>query len=163
MDFITLRPLQEVDAAAAFKWTGDNEVVAPLFWDAHPDEESTRIFLRDVATRHPWFMAICDHGVPVGAITLDRGSGRAASRAELGYVLRRSAWGRGIATQAVKLTLARGFNDLSVVRIEAFVDPENSASIRVLEKAGMQREAVLRRYVTHRGRVRDRIVFSNLG
>ena len=75
-------------------------------------------------------------------------------------MLARSHWGKGIATQAMRLALSRGFTDLGVRRIEALVDPENHASIRVLEKAGMSREAVLGNYIIHRGRVRDRLLFA---
>lgn len=162
MELISLRPLREADADAVFKWTGDPQVAASLFWDAHPSVEFTRVFLREMSGQHPWFMAICQRNIPVGAITLDRGSGRAVCRAELGYVLRRDLWGQGIATQAVTLALTQGFRDLSIDRIEAFVDPKNLASIRVLQKSGLQQEAILRKYVIHRGCLRDRIVFSKL-
>ena len=71
-------------------------------------------------------------------------------------------WGKGVATQAIRLCLERGFSDLDVERIEAFVDPENLGSVKVLEKAGLIKEALLKSYVIHRGRLRDRFVFSAL-
>lgn len=157
---ITVRPLTSEDASFAFMWTGDHTVTKPLFWDHHPSEQDTAEFLKAVAESHPWFMAICEDGTPVGAITLDKGKGRSECRAELGYVLRKSAWGRGIATEATKIAIARGFDDLNIERIEAFVDPENLASVRVLEKSGMNREAYLNRYLIHRGKVRDRLIFA---
>ncbi|MFZ4404541.1 MAG: GNAT family N-acetyltransferase [Pseudobdellovibrionaceae bacterium] len=162
MGHITLRPLQSADFENAFQWTGDPDVTQSLFWDAHESPNATQVFLKKVAETHPWFMAICFAGKPVGAITLDRGSGRGVKRAEMGYVVAKKYWGQGIATQAIRLCLARGFSDLDVERIEAFVDPENRGSVKVLEKAGLNKDAFLKRYVLHRGLIRDRFVFSAL-
>lgn len=157
---IQLRPIQVEDAIPVYGWTGDPLVTQPLFWDHHPNINFTVDFLKTIATKHPWFMVICLDGQPVGAITLDQGTGRASMRAKLGYVLARSFWGQGITTMAVKKAIERGFKELDIIRIEAFVDPENSASIKVLEKSGLTREAHLQQYVIHRGRIRDRYLFS---
>lgn len=157
---VELRPLVSTDAEAFFCWAGDCEVTHSLFWDAHPSLEAASIFLKNVAEKHPWFMAILYGGIPVGAITLDQGKARAEKRAELGYVLAKKYWGRGIVTEAVKLAIKRGFEDLPVLRIEAFVDPENKASVRVLEKSGMRKEGFLEKYLVHRGKVCDRFIFA---
>lgn len=159
---VSLRPLRAADAEAFMTWAGDPETTRSLFWDHYTDLESARAFLTRVAEAHPWFMAVCLDGIPVGAVTLDRGEGRAARRAELGYVIARAHCGKGVATAAVRLALARGFDDLGLERIEAFVDPENAGSVRVLEKAGLVREAHLRRYLVHRGRTRDRFVYAKI-
>ena len=67
-------------------WGGDPETVRSLFWDHYTDVEIARDFLKRIAEPHPWFMAVCVNGRPVGAMTLDRGTGRAEKRAELGLV-----------------------------------------------------------------------------
>ena len=66
-------------------------------------------------------------------------------RAATGYVLRRDAWGRGLATE-VAVAMARLADDLGVIRLHALCHPENIASARVLAKAGFLREGVLRRH-----------------
>ncbi len=159
-DQVILRPLQVSDAEHVYTWTGDPLVTEALFWDHHPNLSATVDFLQKVATKHPWFMAICLNEKPVGAITLDRGNGRAEKRAELGYVLARAYWGQGITTIAVKKALQKGFRELPILRIESFVDPENRGSVRVLEKSEMKKEAYLSKYLVHRGLVRDRIIFG---
>ena len=159
-DSITLRPLCSQDVDHFLTWGGDPEVTRSLFWDHYDDRETARKFLETIAEKHPWFMAICLGQTPVGAVTLDRGTNRASCRAELGYVVARSHWGRGIATEAVKQALHRGFKDLDVARIEAWVDPENPGSIRTLEKGGLAREAFLKNYLVHRGRMRDRLLYA---
>ena len=57
---------------------------------------------------------------------------------ELAYGLAPDVWGRGYATEAAAACVRAGFEQLGATRIVADVDPENPASIRVLEKAGFE-------------------------
>jgi RimJ/RimL family protein N-acetyltransferase len=141
-------------------WGGDPEVTQSLFWEHYTDIEVARSFIVDVVEKHPWFMAICIDDNPVGAITLDQGKLRASLRAELGYVISKSFWNTGVTSEAVRLALEKGFKDLGVKRIEAYVDPENIGSIRVLEKNGFKLEGLLKKYVVHRGNIRDRHLYA---
>lgn len=59
---------------------------------------------------------------------------------EIGYRLARASWGLGYATEAVIAARDYGFNVLGLTRLIAIIDPENTASIRVAEKAGMRYE-----------------------
>ena len=67
---------------------------------------------------------------------------------ELGYRLIRRHWGRGIATEAARAVRDHAINVLGLTRLIALIDPDNTASIRVAEKIGMQyeKEAVLPGY-----------------
>ena len=66
-----------------------------------------------------------------------------------------------MATAALKRAVATVFGDLDgVERVEALVDADNAASQRALEKAGFQREAVLRSYCVVKGRLRDMVIYS---
>lgn len=70
-------------------------------------------------------------------------------------------WGRGIATEAVRMATAAAFEEWAdLERVEAMADAENPASQRVLEKAGFVREAVLRRYLVLKGKIRDMVMYS---
>ena len=60
---------------------------------------------------------------------------------EIGYRLARPVWGCGYATEAVLAVREYGFNVLCLPRLIAMIDPQNIASIRVAEKAGMRYEA----------------------
>jgi RimJ/RimL family protein N-acetyltransferase len=83
--------------------------------------------------------------------------------AELGYVLGSKYWGKGITTCAVKQVVKVVFSEFShLERLEALVDVENVGSQRVLEKAGFQKEGVLRKYLIRKGKSRDTIMFSLL-
>ena len=57
---------------------------------------------------------------------------------ELGYRLRRSAWGKGYATEGCRALIAKGFTDLDVERVYAETMVVNTASRRVMEKAGLR-------------------------
>lgn len=57
---------------------------------------------------------------------------------ELGFVLRRSAWGHGYATEIGRAQLDYGFNVLGLTRLLALVSPVNNASINALGKIGMK-------------------------
>ena len=57
---------------------------------------------------------------------------------ELGYRLRRSAWGKGYATEGSRALIRKGFTELGVQRVVAFTYGEHRASRRVMEKAGMR-------------------------
>jgi len=56
---------------------------------------------------------------------------------ELGWVLRRDAWGHGYATEAARACAEWGFAELDVPYLTAMVDPDNARSIRVAERLGM--------------------------
>ena len=61
---------------------------------------------------------------------------------EVGYCLKAAAWGRGIATEAAARLIRYGFEELGLNEIVAVTRPENRASHRVLEKAGLRRRGL---------------------
>lgn len=59
---------------------------------------------------------------------------------EIGYRLARAHWGRGLATEAVTVVRDYAFQSLALARLICLIDPANTASIRVAEKAGLRYE-----------------------
>ena len=84
------------------------------------------------------------------------------ARAELGYVLSREHWGKGLMPEAVRAVMAFGFEKLSLNRIQARCIAENLASARVMEKAGMTFEGTLRESEFIKGAYRDIKLYSIL-
>ena len=80
--------------------------------------------------------------------------------ANLGYWVRTSCTGRGIASAAVRLLARFGFEELSLTRIEIVVAEANTPSLRVAEKAGATREGVLRNGLVLHDRALDAVMFS---
>jgi RimJ/RimL family protein N-acetyltransferase len=156
---VTLRPFELSDVDAMMVWASDPQVAARCSWHAYESTEPLLAFIRYVVLPHPWFRAICLAGRPVGAISVTPTGD--PNRAELGYVLARAHWGKGVVTAAVKRTVATVFGEVQgLQRVEALVDVANPASQRVLEKAGFTREAVLRKYGAIKGDVKDMVMFS---
>ncbi|MBR2564235.1 MAG: GNAT family N-acetyltransferase [Paenibacillus sp.] len=83
-------------------------------------------------------------------------------RAEIGYDLLSSCWGKGVMTEVARAVLEFGFNQMQLNKIEAKVDPSNEASIRLLHKLGFQQEGLLRQHEFEKGRYIDLAVFSKL-
>jgi [ribosomal protein S5]-alanine N-acetyltransferase len=80
--------------------------------------------------------------------------------AEVGYWLGQECWGRGMATEALRLFTAYAFDRLGLLRLFALPFADNAASIRVLEKAGFQREGTLRSSAVKFGQPRDQAMFA---
>ena len=82
-------------------------------------------------------------------------------KADLGYWIGEQYWGRGIATECLKLIIDYAFSaELGLKRLCAYVFPENKASIRVLEKNGMNKIGEVNEY--HKLSGRDRTSFTYL-
>ncbi|HEX6790738.1 MAG TPA: GNAT family N-acetyltransferase [Candidatus Krumholzibacteria bacterium] len=107
-----------------------------------------------------YVFAIDVDGFAVGAIGLKPGDDIHRFSAEIGYWLGEEYWGRGITTEAVRAVTDYAFTALELTRVHAEVFHWNTASMRVLEKAGYQREGVLHRSVFKDRQWADEVVFA---
>jgi RimJ/RimL family protein N-acetyltransferase len=129
----------------------DPEVLRYLTWRPNNDISETESFIAgcidawQAGSRFPWVITTTPGDEPVGMIEarIDK------PRAELGYVLARSAWGRGYMTEAVQAVVEVLLALPELYRVWACCDVDNAASARVLEKSGLGWEATLRRYAIH--------------
>ena len=87
---------------------------------------------------------------------------RRNARAELGYDLARWLWGRGLAAEAASAVIDEALRRLPIQKITATASAANVRSTRLLEKLGMQREALLRQHWVHRGKVLDEFRYGFL-
>jgi RimJ/RimL family protein N-acetyltransferase len=76
-------------------------------------------------------------------------------RAEIGYWLARSYWGKGIMTEAVRAYVRYAFNELQLLRLTAHVFEGNAGSARVLEQNGFKLEGRLRKHISKDGQMLD--------
>lgn len=83
-------------------------------------------------------------------------------RAEIGYMLLPEFHGQGIASEAVKATVAYGFEVLQLHSIEAVIDPDNIASEIVLQKNGFVKEAHILENEFYDGKFLDTVIYSLL-
>lgn len=85
---------------------------------------------------------------------------RANRRANLGYWIRTSASGRGVASEAVRRLRDWGFAETDLIRLELFIAVDNKASLRVAEKSGAHFEGTLRHRFFHEGRAQDATIWA---
>ncbi|MEN6325227.1 MAG: GNAT family protein [Syntrophomonas sp.] len=83
-------------------------------------------------------------------------------RAEVGYEIGRSYWGRGVMQEVMHAVLQHLFETFCFNRIEAFVTFGNNRSVHTLEKLGFKAEGVLRDYEFAKGNFQDQIVLALL-
>lgn len=106
--------------------------------------------------------AIDVDGKAVGSIGAFRQSNIHSRTAELGYYIGEEYWGKGIATQAVKLACDFVFCNTDIIRIFAEPFSRNIASCRVLEKAGFEFEGTLRQNAVKCGVAEDMKMYALL-
>ncbi|XP_030445478.1 uncharacterized protein LOC115668112 [Syzygium oleosum] len=161
---VSLRPLQLSDVDDFMVWASDPDVARWCRWEPYTSRDDALAYIAGTVLPHPYFMAICLDGRPVGQVSVTRNEAASeACRGELGYAMALGYWGRGIMTEAVRMAVAEVFGGRpELERVEAVADVENKASQRVLEKAGFRREGVLRKYYVLKGRTRDAFMFSRL-
>jgi RimJ/RimL family protein N-acetyltransferase len=99
-------------------------------------------------------------GHAVGGIGFEKGEGIHRRSALIGYWIGEAYWGRGIATEALRLVSAHAFRHFEVIRLQAEVLEWNAASVRVLEKAGYTFEGRLRKSCVKNGDVIDDLIYA---
>ena len=72
--------------------------------------------------------------------------------ADIGYDLATQYWRKGYMYEALSEVLRFAFEDLALARIQAYVRPENSPSLRLLEKLGFAQEGLLKKGGSHESR-----------
>jgi ribosomal-protein-alanine N-acetyltransferase len=97
-----------------------------------------------------------------GGISLHVGSDIERIGAELGYWLGEEFWGRGIATAAIGLVTNFAFSKRGLIRVFAIPFTTNTASCRALEKAGFEREGLMRKSAIKDGRIRDQFLYAKV-
>jgi ribosomal-protein-alanine N-acetyltransferase len=100
--------------------------------------------------------------VLVGGLTIGYIRRGAAQSCMIGYWMGEKYAGQGHMLAALQVAIPYIYTGLQLHRIEAACIPENWKSIRLLEKAGFEREGVLRRYLKINGEWRDHVMFSRL-
>jgi RimJ/RimL family protein N-acetyltransferase len=134
--------------------------------DAFPFPYTTadaRDWIRLATTNgYNYVFAIDVDGFAVGAVGVHPGVDIHRHSAEIGYWLGEEYWNRGICTEAVVAVTNYAFATLGMARVHAEVFNWNTASMRVLEKAGFLREGVLRKSVYKDRQWADEVVFARV-
>jgi ribosomal-protein-alanine N-acetyltransferase len=142
---------REDDGPAVFAaYASDPEVTRYLAWKAYDRVEPLTAFLCECRAAWekggghlPWLLCLKGTDQPIGSIGVTYST---RGRALFGYALGRKFWGHGFAAEALTWIVDWSLAQPGLWRAWAFCDVENPASVRVMEKAGMVREGILRRW-----------------
>ena len=113
-------------------------------------------------TGYAFFIFRADDSQLIGGLTLTNVRRGVTQSCAIGYWVGVSYVGQGYMTSAVKAVRNYAFTGLRLHRVEAACLPGNGASIRVLEKAGFQREGLARKYLKINGAWQDHVLFASL-
>ena len=166
-DRLLLRPLREGDAPALFEIFSDPKVMR--YWSTPPwasIEQAHAVIAEDkrgLAAGDYLRLGIerTGDGQLIGVCSLFSLSEQ-CRRAEVGYALATAASGRGFMHEALTALLDHAFLDLDLNRIEADIDPRNTASARCLARLGFKQEGHLRERWIVNGEISDSIIYGLL-
>jgi len=120
----------------------------------HYDDESA------AGTAHPFFLFHNSDSRLLGGITLGNIRRGVGQNGMIGYWMGAPYAGQGYMSEALRLLISHAFTKVRLHRLEAACIPSNERSIRLLEKAGFQREGLLRSYLKINGTWQDHLLFS---
>jgi RimJ/RimL family protein N-acetyltransferase len=146
------RPAAVSDAAAVFEhYACDPAVAKYMTWRPHRSIDETNEFLRRCeqvwvdGSAFPWSLWLKDSGEFAGLVEI-RVRGNSI---DVGYALSQRWWRQGLMTEALTWVVKWALVQPEIFRVWATCDVDNVASARVLERVGMEREGVLRRWLVH--------------
>lgn len=163
---VTLRPPREEDIASVYQACQDPTIPAFTRVPSPYFKEHAEDFVRGSAigylNRSSITFVIDVDGVLAGAIDL-HAINLSDHCAEVGYWIEKSHRGKGLCTNAVRTLLDFALNIMEFRRVEGLADFDNSGSQRVMERAGMVRDGLLRNRVTKpNGDQIDMVLFSKV-
>lgn len=162
---VILRELEEKDLPKLAEYANNKKVSVNLR-DTFPNPYSiddAKFFFELKRKENPkTTFAIEYKGEIIGNIGLIQGEDVYRNSAELGFFIGEPFWNKGIVTKAVNLIVKYGFEKLQKIRIFSCVFEFNTASQRVLEKCGFEKEAVFKKSITKNGKIYDEIRFAKI-
>ena len=166
-DRVLLRQLSEGDLGALFAIFSDPEVMR--YWSHAPfvEEDDVRTYLEDIREGFEsrsflqWGLCRIEGAKVIGTCTLWQ-LDAANRRCEIGFALAREYWGGGWMSEGLTALVDYAFGDLGLLRLEADVDPRNTASLKLLERLGFQREGYLRERWLVEGETADSVLLGLL-
>ncbi len=160
---LLLRPFALTDIHDVLAYAADEEwgryLPVPRPYTRRDAEEFVAQAVLAVWEREPQFAVVMNARV-VGGIALRVDSSNQLG--ELGYSIARKHWGNGLTPEVARAVIDWGFRAFDLAKVYARADVRNRRSWRVMEKLGMQREALLRAHRLERGERTDEVWYALL-
>lgn len=156
---LRLRKVFRADQTDLLEATSDPRVTKYEPWGPYNEEETAQMIENIIVqlehgTCTEWAVERKEDAKVLGLIHLNKIDFFNRS-AEVGYWFSRKSWGQGYATEVLRAMIKFSVNHLRMDEIVAVCHPENRASLRVLEKAGMKYVKTLPQYISLRGKTAD--------
>lgn len=141
---LILRPWQENDAEALFKYARDPDIGPIAGWALHTSVENSLEIIRTVfSAPETYAVVLKETSEPVGCCGIMFANSLHSAdmkdgEAEIGYWIGKPYWGQGLIPEAVKALLARSFNELRINTLWCGYYDGNIKSKRVCEKCGFK-------------------------
>ncbi|MCW3466479.1 GNAT family N-acetyltransferase [Chitinophaga nivalis] len=164
---LILRPMEERDTASLFRHFSDENVTRFMDIDVFTnisDAVQMINYFKERLERGEgmrWAITLAGQDELIGTCGFHN-CNKTHFKAEIGYDLQPHYWGNGIMTAAVSAMLDYGYETLQYNRIEAFVDPINTSSSKLLTKLGFSYEGMLRDAFFEKGKFVDAELYSRL-
>ncbi len=163
---LTLLRLRYEDAEEIFyTYASKSEATKYVSWPTHHRIIETRRYLRlavqgwDLGIDYSFGIRLKESNQLIGSFGILNDVGRI----QFGYILSPTQWGNGYATEVCQVMLPLLKIQLGVFRIGTFIDAENTASAKVLQKCGLVEEARLTnwfRFINQNNEAKDCILFK---
>ena len=157
---LILRPITSDDSTRIEELAGDYDVAKSTLNIPHPYPKGSAIqFIESILTAEKSnkivMFAIIDKELQllIGLINLNLSL--PLKRGELAYWIGKPYWGKGYGTEAAKVLLEYGFNNLELNKIFAASFTSNPGSWRIMEKIGLKYEGTLKQHVARDGQFYD--------
>lgn len=159
-----LRPLRLTDQADLVRQADDADLVYGVgdnFPHPYTEDDAAQFLLSNVGRTDSTQLCLTQNDRLIGMMGIVSRFSPSAVFAEIGYWTGRSARSQGVTTLALSTYATHLFEKYpSLNRLEALTFPDNTASQRVLEKAGFVREAVLKGRTRQRGNIVDDFLYA---
>jgi [ribosomal protein S5]-alanine N-acetyltransferase len=161
---VALRDFRPADAHALRRWFNTPQVTEGLVEQraAFTEDEARAWVERAVAASgrdRKWAVVVDERPEPAGFTALYGLGGQAAP--ELGILIGEpQLWGRGVGTEAQRLTIERAFSELGAHRVVELILADNVRARRVVERLGFELEGIMRGHVRRGERLLDVAVYG---
>jgi [ribosomal protein S5]-alanine N-acetyltransferase len=165
-----IRSLKIDDAENIFDYAKNINVSRYVAWDTHKSIHDSIDYIKKTIAMYK-ICPISNLAITkfenndeklIGTVGLYQNSRLSPLTYELGYILSEKWWGKGYAFEAANALVNYAFKNFNIQRIEANCVLENYQSSRIMEKLGMQREGILRKYFIKNNVIYDIYIYSIL-
>ncbi len=164
---VLLRKFTIDDANDMFEYSSVPDVSDFVPWEPHKTIEDSYGFINYILKQYedsklaPWAIVLKENQKVIGTIDFVAWFPQ-HHRAEIGFILSKEYWGKGLILEAATKVIEFGFDKMSLNKINAPCMVENVQSARVLQKLGMTLEGVMKDEYFIKGKFRDMAVYSIL-